>query len=189
MTRRIVVLLVYGLIAALLQGTVLRSVLPPYLVPNLVLIGIVYLGLFDVSIPGLLTAFALGLQLDLFSATLLGPWAGAAAIVCGLLALIAQRIFLESVTTIMLAVFTASLVANTVCLALLYQFRPVENAFALFSFVEAFATALVAPAVFMILRKLTRAATGSGRNPALGTEPGAWSLFSRYLSHARTRER
>lgn len=148
MGRTFITVFCFGLIAVLVQGAILRPFLPSFLVPNLALIAIVYLGLREVHVVGALLAFLLGIQFDLFSATLLGPWAGAFMVVFALLASLSQRMFIESSVTIVVASLISSLIANGVYVTLLYQFRPVEPALVSVSFAEALVTALISPVVF-----------------------------------------
>ena len=63
---------VAGVIAMLLQTTVFPVLLPAGLAPNLLLVLVVYLGVFQFGAWGAVGAFALGYFLDTFSGTLLG---------------------------------------------------------------------------------------------------------------------
>ena len=62
--RRSVLVLILGLIAIFIQGTVLREVGPSWVVPNLLVILVVFLGFFEASFRGATLAFLLGLELD-----------------------------------------------------------------------------------------------------------------------------
>ena len=57
---------------------------------------LVYLAFYEVSTFGAALAFLLGLQLDVSSAKLLGPWAGSFVLVYGFLGPLSQRIFIDT---------------------------------------------------------------------------------------------
>lgn len=160
--QRMLVVLLMGLAAIALQGTLLKSLLPEYLMPNLILIIVVFLGLHEVSIFGLLLVFALGLLLDLSSGVLLGPWSGAFVVVFLLLALLAQHIFLDSLLTIVLGVFFASLVSDVIYLILIYKFQPATQQVASSSLLGALTTVLAGPPLFGALRRLIPDRSHSG---------------------------
>lgn len=161
--RRPLLILCIGACCITAQGSILRGILPTSWTPNLQLILMVYCALSDVSIGGVLLCFLLGLEYDLFSGTILGPWAGAFSLVAGVLALAAQRIFLESALTVLLLVACSSIVATTVYLTLLYQFRPVASDVVSWSMLETLVTALVAPLMFRLLRPLYTSRPKSSR--------------------------
>jgi rod shape-determining protein MreD len=138
----------------LLQSTVLPETLPAYCVPNFMLMVIVFLGFFEVSIMGVFLSFTVGLVFDLFSGTLLGPWAGSFVFVYAVLAIFAQRLFVLSGATIVLSVFVAGLVTNLLYLGLLYQFQPIARSLFPLSMVTSLVSAISAPVLFPLFRLL-----------------------------------
>lgn len=94
--RSVIAFFVLCLILLLLQSTALGLLLPASLIPNLLLCLCLYLALFEGGAIGLLGSFIAGLFLDLASATLLGPWAGAFVIIYCVLSVLSDRIFVES---------------------------------------------------------------------------------------------
>ena len=124
--KRYIVVLLIGLAAIAIQGALLTMMVPEYLVPNLVLILVVFLGFYDVRLSTLFLVFLLGLQFDLASGVLIGPWAGAFVVVFLLLAFMAQSIFIESVVSVVISVFVASLVSDFIYFILIYEHKKVR---------------------------------------------------------------
>ena len=141
----------FGLI---LQGSIFPAFMPSYLIPNFLLILVVFLGFFEISALGVALAFFIGLFFDLFSGTLIGPWAGSFVFVYALLAIFAQRLFIHSISTVMVSVFIANVVATGIYLALLYQFQPIRTGLLSVSVIESLVSALVAPPLFALCRVL-----------------------------------
>jgi rod shape-determining protein MreD len=138
----------------ILQGSVFPAFMPACLIPNFLLVLVVFLGFFEVSALGVILSFFIGLLFDLFSGTLIGPWAGSFVFVYALLAIFAQRLFIHSISTVMISVFIANLAATGLYLALLYQFQPIRSGLLSVSFIESFVSALVAPLLFGLCRVL-----------------------------------
>src|SRR5262245_29349883 len=70
--RRAVTIAIAGILAMLLQTTVVPALVPAPLAPNLLLVLVVYLGVHQYDAWGAVGAFILGYFLDTFSGTLLG---------------------------------------------------------------------------------------------------------------------
>jgi rod shape-determining protein MreD len=70
--RKAAAIALTGIVAMLLQTTVLPLVVPTGLAPNLLLVLVVYLGVHQFGAWGALGAFVLGYFLDTFSGTVLG---------------------------------------------------------------------------------------------------------------------
>lgn len=152
--KHAVVIGIVGLIAALLQGTLLYVGIPPYLLPQVVLILVIYLGFHEVSMVGVFTVFALGLLMDFASAVLVGPWAGAFVAVYGALAVASQRLFVESAIVMVVTGFVACLCADFIYLGLAYEYQPSGSSYLVDSLGQAFATALIAPPLMAILARV-----------------------------------
>jgi rod shape-determining protein MreD len=106
---------------------------------------------------GLALSFFMGICLDLGSAVLVGPWAGAFVVVFLLLSSVTQRIFVDSPLTAFMAVLCAALLAQGIFIALSVQFRAFEfelGALASQVFLEALFSAFCAPLCFAGLRRL-----------------------------------
>jgi rod shape-determining protein MreD len=157
-----------GLIATALQGVLLHLGIPPYLLPQLLVLLIVFLSFTEMSVFGSFLAFSLGLILDFSSTILIGPWAGAMVAAYGILALLSQRLFIDSPVVAIVTTFTAVVFVNLLYMALAYEYRPAEWAYVAQALGEAFVTALMAPLVFGFLkRRFKRRSAGSyGRSMA-----------------------
>jgi rod shape-determining protein MreD len=149
--RLIIGTIIFSLFGIILQGVVLHSFMPAYLIPNFLLILVVFLGFYEVSVLGVMLCFLSGIIFDLFSGTLLGPWAGSFVLVYVLLALFAQRMFTRSAATIFLSVFISNALATAVYFALLYQFQPIRGSLLSISLIESLCSALIAPLFFPVL--------------------------------------
>lgn len=147
-----------GLVAAFIQGTVLRSLMPESMIaPNLLVVVVAFLALYEADAWAAVIVFLLGLELDFSSGGLIGPWAGAFVVVFGLLASLSQRIFVESAITAFVAALLACLGSTLMYIALSYQFQTSEAVPVAFSgrgFIEALLTAFCAPILFAILRRI-----------------------------------
>lgn len=152
--NRTIIVLVLGLLAVFVQGTLLKSVLPELPVPDLLLILVVYLAFYDSSPLGAVLTFVLGLQFDLFSEMLLGPRAGSLVIVYGVLAALSQRLFVESLFAAFVSVFLSSVVNSVVYIILLSDAKPTHAYFFYIALLEALFTALIAPFLFKGLKRI-----------------------------------
>ena len=152
--KHAVVIGIVGLIAALLQGTLLYIGIPPYLLPQVVLIVVIYLGFHEVSLVGVFTVFGLGLLMDFASAVLVGPWAGAYVAVYGALAVASQRLFVESAIVMVVTGFIACLCSDLIYLGLAYEYQPSGASYIVDSLGQALATALVAPVLMALLARV-----------------------------------
>lgn len=165
--RKSVIVLVLGFIAVFVQGTLLRGSFPSMVVPDLVCILVVFLSFYEPGLLGAFLAFLVGLQFDLASGVLLGPRAGSSVAVFGFLSSLSQRIFVESGTAMMFAVFISTIVNFAVYMILVVEFRHtqevvVSDFFRLSVLGEATLSALITPLIFLVLRRLFSARPTSG---------------------------
>jgi len=152
--KRLVLLLLIGLVAMLIQATLLKPLLPASLVPNLAVCLVVFLAFYEVTPLGALFAFLLGLELDFFSGLLLGPWAGSFTVVFVLFSLLSQRIFVESNLAAAVVVVASTFLVNIVYAVLIFELRPFVGGFFWHSLQESIVSGLCAPLVLYILRRL-----------------------------------
>ncbi|MCB0335250.1 MAG: rod shape-determining protein MreD [Bdellovibrionales bacterium] len=107
--------LMLGILGVLLQEIVLDIIFPAWLpVPHVLVVFLVLLGFSEHTLRGCLLVFCLGFLLDLNAGNLLGPWAGAFMVTFVLLAVLAQRIYVDSVLTLVAMVSLADFVTTTV---------------------------------------------------------------------------
>jgi rod shape-determining protein MreD len=161
---RALIFCVLGLVAVLIQGSLLRFGLPDALLPQLVLVLVIYLGFNEISVPGAFVAFVLGLLLDFSSALLLGPWAGALVTVYGVLAVLSSRLFIESPLVAAFISFWASIAGNVMYMMLGYEYRTLawEDLYRIGG--QGLCTALLAPVMLgLMARRFKKRAS-----PALG---------------------
>jgi rod shape-determining protein MreD len=128
--RKLFLILALGVVALLIPGTVLKSINPALVAPNFILILLVYLAFYEGRPSDAFLAFLLGLELDLGSLTLLGPWAGSYVIVFAVLVVFSQRIYIESRLVVFIVVFLAVVVGDFLYLGLLslvYSARPMNG--------------------------------------------------------------
>jgi rod shape-determining protein MreD len=155
--RKIILLLLVSIILLSLQSA-FRSFAPKLsiLCPNLLIVLVVYLALYEQHVRGSFLVFCIGLIIDISSSTILGPWAGAAVIIYLLLGSVAQGIFLDSAISIGVITFVSSLVATFSFALLNYKVLSINQAFFVDMIGESLATALCSPLVFLSLKKLER---------------------------------
>ncbi len=145
--------LIIGFVALLLQGALAQVGLPTLALPQLMLLVVIAAAFSGSSAPGVISAFLLGLLLDFSSAVLVGPWAGAFVTVYAGLALVSQRLFLESGLVAAFVAFVATIVAG-VFFALLSpnsDLAALEHVVQIFG--QAAVTAVLAPWVVAIVAK------------------------------------
>jgi rod shape-determining protein MreD len=148
--------LLLGVLSLLIQGVLLHLGLPEYLVPQLVVLLVVFLAFYEASVAGSFLAFVLGLLLDLSSAEALGPWAGACVTVFGIFALLSQRLFIDSPLVAM--VVSALAVMSVECLFLMIGVNSPEFSWFLARsvFWHSVVSALCAPVLFSLLGRRVR---------------------------------
>jgi rod shape-determining protein MreD len=100
--------LAVGCCAFLAQSALAHLGLPPYLIPQLVLLVVIQSAFAQGNVVGVCVAFLLGLVVDVSSAVLIGPWAGAFVTVYAALTMLSRGFFVDStfVTMIMSCVST-----------------------------------------------------------------------------------
>ncbi len=146
--------LLLSLVAIFIQGSLLRYLLPDFAIPNLLLIMVVFLGFFEISPIGAILAFSIGLLLDLSSGVLIGPSAGSYTLIFGVLAALSTRLFVESGFAVAVTVFICSIFGNLTYLLLVSQFSPSAGQSLGVLFGEAFTSALLAPLIFILLKRI-----------------------------------
>lgn len=149
--RSFVALAAAGLAAMLVQTTIFPSVPRLPVVPDLVLVLVVYLGLRHRGAGGACGAFLLGYFLDTFSGTMLGLNTFALTAVYVAVALLARNLWIDGGIPAMAVVFLAACAreAAIVGIAALAAARgPIWQHVARFGLVEAAAAAIVTPVVF-----------------------------------------
>ncbi len=152
--QKIILVVILGVLSIFLQGTFLRSLLPSPYVPNIVIVIVVFLAFHEVSYLGVVLAFILGLLLDLSSATLLGPWAGAFTALFAILGSLSRRVFVESYEACFILMIPVALGTNFAFLSLAYRFQPglIGNFIPLI--INSLCTAVVGPLVYFFLSRV-----------------------------------
>lgn len=151
--RNILLVLLAGLVAILLQSTSLRIFGPSFVVPNLLVCLVVFLAFYDGRILGAVLSFLLGLELDCSSGILLGPAAGAFVVVYAFITVLSSRIFVESPLSIMIVTFGASVLSSL--LIFLVGLEGPANVGPLFwrLILEATISAILAPLLFSLINR------------------------------------
>jgi len=167
MTRAVLLTLV-GFVAAIVQGVLLHFGWPDTFLPQLVVIAVIYMGFNEIGILNSLIVFLWGLLVDLSSALLLGPWAGALVTVYGCLVLLSSRLFIDSPIVAAFISFFVTVFANGMYLLLGYEYSSIDWDDMNRIGGQALATAVVAPIFLsMVARKLRkRGSPGLGRSLA-----------------------
>jgi rod shape-determining protein MreD len=124
---------------------------PEWLLPQGLVACVVYLAFFESSVIGALLAFSCGLLLDLTTATVLGPWAGAYVLVYALLSFMSPRLFVESSLVTMVVTAVTSVFSGAVYLFLAFEYQSLSREDFVMLLGQAVASALVAPMVVAIL--------------------------------------
>lgn len=155
MLKKTSIIIAAALFSVFIQSAFFGTFLPRWMAPNLCLVIVVYLGVYEATPLGAALSFFVGLLFDLSSGQLIGPWSGAFSAVFGILAQGGRRMFIDSSLTIIFIVFIASLGGSIVYLFLLSQFHlRSSDIFSMVLVGTACMTGILSPALFIILRKL-----------------------------------
>ncbi|MDC0358548.1 rod shape-determining protein MreD [Oligoflexia bacterium] len=152
--RYILLLLLFSLVGIFVQETLLSSILLPYLVPNFLLIIVVFLAYYEASAFGACLAFMVGLIYDVSSGVVLGPWAASFVLVFAVFCSLSQRVFLESYLAAFLAVFLSTMLCNGAYIALVGGFGVETSVMFSVSLIEGVVSGLLAPFVLKAFKKL-----------------------------------
>ena len=152
--RLFIVAVILSLLGLSLQGGLVALGLPVALVPDFVLLFVLFVSFYKSTSYGAFLAFLCGIIVDISSAQLIGPWAGSYVLCFGLVALLSDRIFIESGFS--LGVIAISLSLFSQLIFLLISVDPINQLWTEWSiFVgKAFATAFVAPLFFPLIERV-----------------------------------
>jgi len=156
--RRVVFTLLLGIVFLTLQVTFLKSFPIRRIRPDLILILVLYLGLFYPPISGGLLALFMGFLMDLFSGNSFGLYALTSPFIFYGARFFKGRFYLESFTSQFLFVFAFGLVEGLLILILLSALNPgpIEKLYPLlFTFLlpQSLFTGLITPILFFLIRK------------------------------------
>ena len=152
--RRAFWILLLGALALVVQGTILKSIFPELVTPVFVISLVVFLGFYEASALGAVLAFVLGLQLDMFTGILLGPWAAAFVVTFFVLASLSQRLFVDSALAAFVVVCAACMLSSTIYILLFFKLEAISWLVVWRLLIEAFVSALFAPFLLRLVRRL-----------------------------------
>jgi rod shape-determining protein MreD len=164
---RLVACLILGLVLVVVQGLLMYLGVPVWALPQGLLVCAVFLAFHEFSVLGVVTAFLLGLLLDMSSGVALGPWAGSYTLVYAVFAFLSQRLFVESKVVAMLVVAAASLLSGGAFLALASGNQVLAPNDAVTLVGQGVASAIVTAPIFGVLSRVWR------RAGVLGTAGGS----------------
>jgi|GEM_PF-2011903 len=144
------------LLCVTVQGLLRHFGLPPWGIPQSVVVCVVFLAFYDRTGLGALTAFIAGLVLDLSSATLLGPWAGACVAAFAALAFLSQRLFIESTAVAMMVTAMTAVVVACVYILLALKYQAISGADITMLVGQAISSALIAPLLIGVMKRLNK---------------------------------
>lgn len=153
-------ILLYSLGALAAQGMLGHLGLPDTFIPQLLLVLVVALSFSEVNAFGCFMAFGVGLLLDFSSAVLLGPWAGSCVVVFGVLALLSQRLFIDSGIAAMVITFASVVAANVLFSLFGSEYPALTWEYPQKVFGQALVTAILSPALMGFLVRRTRRGNG-----------------------------
>jgi rod shape-determining protein MreD len=151
---RSLLVLAIGLALVTAQSLLHRVGVPEWLLPQGLVACVVYLAFFESSVTGALLAFSCGLLLDLTTATVLGPWAGAYVLVYALLSFMSPRLFVESALVTMVVTAVTSVLSGAIYLFLAFEYQALSREDVVMLLGQALASALVAPTVVSLLGRV-----------------------------------
>lgn len=149
---RFVLCFTVAFLSLVAQGILHHIGLSEWLIPQGVLICVVFLAFYECSVAGALAAFVLGLLLDSSSGVLLGPWAGAYIVVYAVFSFVSQRLFVESLGVAMVVVASAAVLSGVIFLLLAFEYQAVTREDFGMLLGQALSSALIAPVLFKALK-------------------------------------
>lgn len=153
--KRVIYVLLLTLLGIFLQRSVLAALLPEWLgVPNLVLVITVVFAFYESSHVGAVLAFVCGLLFDMSSGGLLGPWAGSLVLVYFLVAIFAQRLFVDSYLSVAVLFFCAAVVSYLCSMMFSFSELRFESWYLRKLLTEGVMLAIVAPLLFRPVQRL-----------------------------------
>lgn len=144
-------LILVAFVLVTIQGLLPHFGVADWAIPQGLVSCVIFLAFFECSIGGAIGSFALGLLLDLTSATILGPWAGAFVCVFVVVALLSQRLFVESIVVAMVATALCAILAGSLYLLLAFEYQVLSTTDVSVLAGQAIASALFTPVVFKVL--------------------------------------
>jgi rod shape-determining protein MreD len=125
--RLVVVYVLCGVVALLLQTTVLHAVSSGRAIPDLILILCVYLGLHEHNVGGAAGAFLFGYMLDSFSGSVVGLNAFAMTSVYLVVYLASRRLWMDNNVSAIAMVFLATFLKGVAVLGALAAYLSVDR--------------------------------------------------------------
>lgn len=157
--RTLLVLTLAAACSLLLQTTLLQTLRLDAAVPDILLVLVVYLGLYQHTAGGACGAFVLGYMEDSLSGTVVGLNAFAMSLVFLLVYLTSRRLWVDNVVSRVVVVFLASLVKIAgvmVLLALFFSLDVAWSAFLRSLLIQPLVASLLAPPIFALLGRVYR---------------------------------
>jgi len=154
MAKTILLFFIAFICGVFIQGTLLHSVLPSIVSPDLLVILAVFLGLRARTPWGAVGAFIIGLGADFASAKFLGPCAAGSVVAFASTVFVANHFFSEKWFTVSITALLASLAKNLTQVFILVAFTEMELFKAQFFstiLIESVLTAAFAPLVVKLL--------------------------------------
>ena len=171
------------LIGLFFQSSVISGILPTAVVPDILVVLIVYISLKYRSVRGLFGVYCLGLLADLASGVYLGPNAAGAVVVFACSGILANRVYAERVFAIVFISLVCSICKSLTVVGLIltytesmWEITPLLKTIVF----EALATACVAPIVVKILQfGSVLGKFKSQQTQATRSATGAWGSIGR----------
>ena len=152
--RSLIIGVAFGLLVA--QGLLHHVGLPAWAIPQGLVACVVFLAFYDCSIAGAVTAFVVGLLLDLTSATLLGPWAAAFIAIYSGLTFLSQRLFVESPLVAMMVTGASTMLAGSIYLLLAFEYQSLSVGDLTTLVGQAIVSAIISPLIISFLVRATK---------------------------------
>ena len=145
-----------GIVFLSLQTTILNF--PPHIPikPDLIIIMVAYLGIFQGPVRGILLAATLGYLADTLSGGITGLFTFLRIVTFFLTKLVCENLYLKSALSQTILIIMLSIIDGILLLSTLYVFSSVENLWifvARFLPIQAILTGIFSPLIFLILNK------------------------------------
>ncbi|MBI5875261.1 MAG: rod shape-determining protein MreD [Deltaproteobacteria bacterium] len=158
--KNFVIYLFLALLFLVIDNTLLHLLFPPFLIPDVILIMVFYLGFNNRSASGALTAFSLGYLTDVFSAGVVGTSSFTLVFVFAVTSLLAKLISLDNMLVKIGGTAFMSIVKGTLTYLILRFLNQGIPFYIIFP--AAIFTGIASPFVFNLLKRVELKAKSMG---------------------------
>jgi len=158
--KKWVIFLLLPLLALILQSTLLNYIPSGRFKPNIILMIVIYMGLFQPSLMGASVVFFAGFLTDIFSGSIFGTNIFLNLLVYSVSSLFSEKFYLLGIPLGMFFVFLLSAFHSSALIVILYmagRISFINEGIILTLISQSILTALISPVIFLLFNKVVEA--------------------------------